>query len=128
MDHFSCFFHPELCRGDYAGKRYMCFSGLNDEIYEPARIIAKKISKNSRYILINTFHNPYVKVTSRILATPVDLFLRMRAIRIGSDVRNDSRYVYKNWDEFDKLILVSEKCYEKNENRVSKKRLIETGK
>ena len=45
----------------------------------------------------------------RHLATEFDLLFRMRALNQGS-VRNDSRHVWRSWEEFDRALVITPAC------------------
>ena len=77
---------------------------------EPAREMARDVDPDYRYVLINRYHELTARWPHRALATPVDLLLRLRVLHGRGLVRNDNRYRYGTWAEFDRLLVVSASC------------------
>lgn len=87
--------------------RYHCWTGVEANMYEPVRKLVSQIPEQKRYMLINRFHEPDAPLPGRLYATDFDLLIRMKP---GTSARNDSRYQWKSWSEFDSVLLLQREC------------------
>ncbi|PJZ25531.1 hypothetical protein CH352_17450 [Leptospira hartskeerlii] len=94
----------------YLSKNQFCLKGFDTATFEPAREFAKEIDPQGKYIAFNTFHDEEnFQVPGRILASEFDLLFRQKTVEKGK-YRNDSKYKWKSWEEFDKAVYVGPSC------------------
>lgn len=94
---------------EYLSSRPMCFTGPERAAYEPVRWLVLRVDPARRYMLLNTFHDLATPPHARQLASEFDVLLRMRTLEQGT-VRNDSRYQWKTWDDFDRVLYLTATC------------------
>lgn len=110
----------------YLAARPMCFTGEDRELYEPVRWFALRVEPEHRYVLFNSFHDLATPLHARRLATEFDVLLRMRTLTRGM-VRNDSRYQWKTWDDFDRVLFLTPGCPDALRDPFLQKRADELG-
>lgn len=94
----------------YYSKNQFCLKGFDTAAFEPAREFAEKIRPNGRYIAFNAFHEEEnFETPGRILASEFDLLFRQKTVQNGK-YRNDGKYKWKDWDEFDRALYVGPNC------------------
>ncbi|PJZ68918.1 hypothetical protein CH373_08085 [Leptospira perolatii] len=99
-----------LLRTSYSQIQYFCLKGFRVDAFQPARDLAGEISEEGKYILLNAFHeDENFQKPGRILASEFDLLFRLKTLEKGK-VRNDSKYQWKNWNEFERLLFVGPEC------------------
>ncbi|TGK83124.1 hypothetical protein EHQ24_07365 [Leptospira noumeaensis] len=111
-----------ILSGNFFEKKMFCYRGMNAGDFQPAREIAEQISPEKKYILINAFHfEEKYSSRGRVLASDFDLAMKLKTYKQGM-VRNDNKYRWKEWTDFDSVLLLSDVCpdsfvEEKFENR-----------
>jgi len=104
------FFRPEgVFTSTYTAKRQFCYTGTDPSLYDRSRWAARQIDPTKKYILINAFHGLPPDPQSRNPAAEIDVLLRSRLEGPGR-LRNDNTYRWKNWSEFDTLLVVADVC------------------
>lgn len=98
-----------LLAESYPNARFFCWTGTEGWVYDGARWIAGLLDTQKKYIVINSFHEPFAQLPGRALATEVDLLSRIRSFQRGM-YRNDAPYAYRDWSEFDELLLITAHC------------------
>jgi len=98
----------------YFESRYVCWTGTDAALFDPVRRLTDRVDRDSSYILINRFHEESAPLPGKQWASEFDLLLRMKA---RGPVRNDSRFVFKNWDEFERLLVIHWKCDDETSTR-----------
>ncbi|TGK00031.1 hypothetical protein EHQ53_04220 [Leptospira langatensis] len=99
-----------LLSSTYFSANQFCLKGFDTATFQPARDFAKVIDPNGKYIAFNAFHEEEnFQIPGRILASEFDLLFRQKTVSNGK-YRNDSKYRWKNWDEFDKALYVGPSC------------------
>ncbi|TGK04789.1 hypothetical protein EHO59_07990 [Leptospira semungkisensis] len=99
-----------LLSSTYYSENQFCLKGFDSATFQPARDFAKEIDPNGKYIAFNAFHEEEnFQIPGRILASEFDLLFRQKTVTNGK-YRNDSKYRWKNWDEFDKALFVGPSC------------------
>lgn len=109
---------------EYLASRPMCFTGPDRASYEPVRWMALRVDPDRRYVLINSFHDLATPVHARYLASEFDVLLRMRTLERGA-VRNDSKYRWKSWEEFDRVLFLTPGCVDVVRDTLLKQRAAE---
>lgn len=107
----------------YTDKRHLCFTGYNQEIFEPVRDIVKKAMLEKNTLVFNVLHNPLIQNPARSLATEFDLLLRIEGIKKGSIVRNDNEWTDRKWNGFSHVIVINLGCNENDFDRVVSRRV-----
>ncbi|MCW7490743.1 hypothetical protein [Leptospira meyeri] len=108
--------------GKFYETKMFCYRGMNVSDFQPAREIAERIEPEKKYILINAFHfEEKYNTKGRVLASDFDLAMKLKTYKQGM-VRNDNKYRWKEWTDFDSVLLLSDVCpdsfvEEKFENR-----------
>ncbi|TGL88240.1 hypothetical protein EHQ68_10475 [Leptospira congkakensis] len=111
-----------ILSGNFFENKMFCYRGMNASDFQPAREIAEQISSEKKYILINAFHfEEKYGSKGRVLASDFDLAMKLKTYKQGM-VRNDNKYRWKEWTDFDSVLLLSDVCpdsfvEEKFENR-----------
>jgi len=101
---------PEgLLSSHYLDKRHICYTGTDKARFREARWVADQVTSGKKYVAINLFHNLPLDAGSKNQATEIDLLLRIKNLYTGS-YKNDSKYRWKDWQEFDTLLLITETC------------------
>ncbi|GBF51854.1 putative membrane protein [Leptospira ryugenii] len=119
---YNLFSEEGLLTGRFFETRAMCYRGKDVRIFQPAREIAEQLTPEKNYILINAFHDQSKYSTKgRLIASDFDLAMKLKTYTKGS-VRNDHKYRWKDWNQFDSILLLSDSCpdsfvEEKFENR-----------
>jgi hypothetical protein len=103
----SLFITLHIFYANPARKSGICFTGDERKAIDPARWVASRISRPSRYLLINEFHRKGESTQYQNLASEFDLLLRMGT---AGEIRNDSKYRHKNWNDFDELLVLNDGC------------------
>ncbi|MFB5652446.1 hypothetical protein ACE5IS_17525 [Leptospira wolffii] len=99
-----------LLSDTYFRRNEFCLKGFDTKAFQPARDFATKISSEGRYIAFNAFHEEEnFQTPGRILASEFDLLFRQVTVDKGK-YRNDSKYKWKNWEEFDKALYIGPTC------------------
>ncbi|MEQ9365862.1 MAG: hypothetical protein RIF32_16585 [Leptospirales bacterium] len=111
---------------DYLSSRPMCFTGPDRAQYEPVRWMALRVDPDRRYVLVNSFHDLTTPPHARYLASEFDLLLRMRTLERGA-VRNDSRYQWQSWDDFDRLLYLTATCVDSPRDAYLEQRAADVG-
>ncbi len=94
----------------YFSKNQFCLKGFDTAVFQPARDFAGKIQPDGKYIVFNAFHEEEnFETPGRILASEFDLLFRQTTLDKGK-YRNDSKYRWKNWEEFDKALYIGPSC------------------
>ncbi len=117
---------PRLFDNTYEETRELCYTGKNPDVFEPARWIASRLKPGGKYMVINFFHNSGGVFPGRMLATDMDLLMRMQVGPEG-DLRNDNAYLWKSWNEFDRLLVLYDRCDDPALHAFLEKRLREVG-
>ena len=99
----------------------ICFTGNSDERILPARWYGRQVDPDHNYIIINDFHRPDHPGKGRQIAPDIDLFLRLGVWPSGR-AENDSKYRFKNWEGFDRLLYISDRCDFSSIDELLKKR------
>ncbi|MBX7057688.1 MAG: hypothetical protein K1X75_06445 [Leptospirales bacterium] len=99
-------------RSDWArvDGRQFCFTGREAQLFEPARWTVRQLEAGRRTIVLNWMHGAPISRGQREQGSEIDLLLRVAAIQAGGAVRNDSRFLWKDWSEFDRLLAVTPLC------------------
>ncbi|WP_232369255.1 hypothetical protein [Leptospira abararensis] len=111
-----------ILSGEFYKTKMFCYRGMNASDFQPAREIAEQISSEKKYVLINAFHfEEKYGSRGRVLASDFDLAMKLKTYKTGM-VRNDHKYRWKEWTDFDSVLLLSDVCpdsfvEEKFENR-----------
>ncbi|PNV75222.1 hypothetical protein BES34_010090 [Leptospira inadai serovar Lyme] len=107
----SLFFRPGgLLNVSYYQSHAFCLKGFEEQVFQPARDFASKIDSEGKYIAFNAFHEEEnFQTPGRLLASEFDLLFRLKTLDKGK-YRNDNKYRWKTWEEFDKLIYVGPNC------------------
>ncbi|WP_051059353.1 hypothetical protein [Leptospira meyeri] len=111
-----------ILSGEFYETKMFCYRGMNVSDFQPAREIAERIEPEKKYILINAFHfEEKYNTKGRVLASDFDLAMKLKTYKQGM-VRNDNKYRWKEWTDFDSVLLLSDVCpdsfvEEKFENR-----------
>ncbi|TGL64510.1 hypothetical protein [Leptospira sarikeiensis] len=94
----------------YSTKNQFCLKGFDTVTFQPAREFAEEIDPTGKYIAFNAFHEEEnFQIPGRILASEFDLLFRQKTVEKGK-YRNDGKYKWKSWDEFDKAVYVGPSC------------------
>ncbi|MEI1278605.1 hypothetical protein V6Z05_09785 [Leptospira venezuelensis] len=94
----------------YLSKNQFCLKGFNTAVFEPAREFAKELDPTGKYVAFNAFHDEEnFLMPGRILASEFDLLFKQKTFEKGK-YRNDSKYKWKSWDEFDKAVYIGPSC------------------
>lgn len=119
---YNSVYEQGILSGKFYESKMFCYRGMNASDFQPAREIAEHISPDKKYILINAFHfQEKYDTKGRVLASDFDLAMKLRTYKQGM-VRNDNKYRWKDWTNFDSVLLLSDVCpepfvEEKFENR-----------
>ncbi|TGM77802.1 hypothetical protein EHR01_09395, partial [Leptospira mtsangambouensis] len=111
-----------ILSGKFYETKMFCYRGMNVSDFQPAREIAEQITPEKKYVLINAFHfEEKYNTRGRVLASDFDLAMKLKTYKQGM-VRNDNKYRWKEWTDFDSVLLLSDVCpdsfvEEKFENR-----------
>lgn len=111
-----------ILSGKFYETKMFCYRGMNVGDFQPAREIAERITPEKKYVLINAFHfEEKYNTRGRVLASDFDLAMKLKTYKQGM-VRNDNKYRWKEWTDFDSVLLLSDVCpdsfvEEKFENR-----------
>ncbi|WP_010570477.1 hypothetical protein [Leptospira broomii] len=99
-----------LLNVSYYQSHSFCLKGFEEQVFQPARDFASKIDSNGKYIAFNAFHDEEnFQTPGRVLASEFDLLFRLKTLDKGK-YRNDNKYRWKTWEEFDRLIYVGPNC------------------
>ncbi|TGL74591.1 hypothetical protein EHR04_00235 [Leptospira levettii] len=119
---YNSVYEQGILSGKFYETKMFCYRGMNAGDFQPAREIAEHVAPNKKYILINAFHfTEKYEAKGRVLASDFDLAMKLRTYKVGM-VRNDNKYRWKDWTNFDSVLLLSDVCpdsfvEEKFENR-----------
>ncbi|GBF44176.1 putative membrane protein [Leptospira ellinghausenii] len=119
---YNSVYEQGILSGKFYKTKMFCYRGMNAGDFQPAREIAEHVTPNKKYILINAFHfTEKYDTKGRVLASDFDLAMKLRTYKEGM-VRNDNKYRWKDWTNFDSVLLLSDICpdsfvEEKFENR-----------
>ncbi|WP_039947782.1 hypothetical protein [Leptospira fainei] len=99
-----------LLNVSYYQSHAFCLKGFEEQVFQPARDFASEIDPGGKYIAFNAFHDEEnFQTPGRVLASELDLLFRLKTLDKGK-YRNDNKYRWKNWEEFDRLIYVGPNC------------------
>lgn len=93
----------------YLGHRPICYTGEDPSVLEPARWMASHLEPDQKYIVVNEFHQQVDRGPGSLLASDMDLMGRMKTWPAG-DYRNDSKYRWKTWSSFSRVLVLSNEC------------------
>ncbi|MDF3819907.1 hypothetical protein P3G55_08365 [Leptospira sp. 96542] len=106
----NSFYEQGIFSGQFFNSKMFCYRGMDVRIFQPAREIATQIQPDKKYVLINAFHfQDKYETKGRVLASDFDLALKLKTYKLGM-VRNDNRHKWKDWTEFDSVLLLSDTC------------------
>lgn len=111
---------------EYLASRPMCFTGPKRENFEPVRWFTLRVDPDRRYIFRNSFHELNTPQYARVLASEFDLLFRLRTFDSGT-VRNDSRFQWSDWSDFDHLLLLTTSCVDPVQDALLKQRTEKLG-
>ncbi|TGK18626.1 hypothetical protein EHO61_09115 [Leptospira fluminis] len=114
----SLFFRPGgLLRDSYGSAHAFCLKGFEEKAFQPARDFAAFLDPKGRYIAFNAFHEEEnFQTPGRLLASEFDLLMRLKTLEQGK-FRNDNKYRWRNWEEFDTLVYIGPDCELPTKNR-----------